>query len=150
MPYEYIMFQLSKAPSLDRWSLAQSRLTLGQLSEEEMHTHILPCPFIEECRRWVPSELNSCVSICCHFSATQEKSDKPLPCSFTGPKERLLHAFYYFPFWSKHYSFLLDGLYATPLCVKFSVKAQPVKDRVHPPSSNPVAYLAFQFWVHCW
>ncbi|XP_077787975.1 lamin tail domain-containing protein 2 [Podarcis muralis] len=42
---------MGKTPSLDRWSLAQSRLTLGQLSEEEMHTHILPCPFIEECRR---------------------------------------------------------------------------------------------------
>ncbi|XP_032995614.1 lamin tail domain-containing protein 2 [Lacerta agilis] len=51
MPYEYIMFQLLKALSLDHWSLAQSGLTLGQLSEEEMYAHFLACPFVEECRR---------------------------------------------------------------------------------------------------
>ncbi|XP_060133957.1 lamin tail domain-containing protein 2 [Zootoca vivipara] len=42
---------MGKTSSLDYWSLAQSGLTLGPLSEEEMYTHILACPFVEECRR---------------------------------------------------------------------------------------------------
>ncbi|XP_061465978.1 lamin tail domain-containing protein 2 [Rhineura floridana] len=43
--------QVGKFRSLDPWSLAQSGLTLGRLSDEETHTRFMSCPFTEERRR---------------------------------------------------------------------------------------------------